>query len=68
MAQRYMDLMGKKVRRLFCVIVLCGQLLKLIPTHINKVVKNVLQLMVITSIGLVYSVQMVSSMVSAMVL
>jgi hypothetical protein len=50
------------------VIVLCGQLLKLIPTHINKVVKNVLQPMVITSIVLVYSVQLVSSMVSAMVL
>jgi hypothetical protein len=68
MAQRYMDLMGKNVHRLFYVIVLCGQLLKLIPTHINKVVKYVLQLMVMTSIVLVYGVKLVSSMVSTMVL
>jgi hypothetical protein len=47
------------------VIVICGQLLKLIPTHINKVVKNV---MVMTSIVLVYGVQLVSSMVSTMIL
>jgi hypothetical protein len=54
--------------RVYLNPILCGQLLKLIPTHINKVVKNVWKLMVITSIVLVYGVQLVSSMVFTMVL